>query len=71
MSCGEIMLLEFVQHLKSIKAPFLVSADLECLIKVGGSKNNPETIVHKSKRTDEYFEMIQKVSMMYRKVKIV
>ena len=33
MPCGENMLLEFVQHLKSIKTPFLVSADLECLIK--------------------------------------
>ena len=37
------MLLEFIRHLKSIKASFLIYVDLECLIKkIKGSKNNPE-----------------------------
>ena len=43
MPCEENMLLEFTRHLKSIKAPFLIYVDLECLIKkIKGSKNNSE-----------------------------
>ena len=33
MSCAQDMLPEFTQHLKSIKAPFLIHADLKRLIK--------------------------------------
>ena len=43
MPCEGNMLLEFTQYQKSIKAPFVIHADLECLIKkLSGSKNNPE-----------------------------
>ena len=36
-------ILEFNQYQKFDKAPFIVYADLECLIeKIGGCKNNPE-----------------------------
>ena len=35
--------LEFNQYQKSHKAPFIIYADLECLIeKIHGCKNNPE-----------------------------
>ena len=35
--------LEFNQYQKSHKAPFIIYADLECLIeKIQGYKNNPE-----------------------------
>ena len=36
-------ILEFDQYQKSDKAPFIIYADLECLIeKINGCKNNPE-----------------------------
>ena len=36
-------ILEFNQYQKSYKAPFVIYADLECLIeKIDGCKNNPE-----------------------------
>ena len=36
-------ILEFNQHQKSDKAPFLIYADLACIIeKTDGSKNNPK-----------------------------
>ena len=36
-------ILEFNQYQKSIKAPFIIYADLECLTeKSDGCKNNPE-----------------------------
>ena len=36
-------MLEFNQYQKSDKAPFIIYADLECLIeKIDGCKNNPE-----------------------------
>ena len=36
-------ILEFNQYLKSDKTPFVIYADLECLIeKTDGCKNNPE-----------------------------
>ena len=36
-------ILEFNQYQKSDKAPFIIYADLECLIeKIGGCLNNPE-----------------------------
>ena len=39
----DIKKLEFNQYLKSYKAPFIIQADLECIIeKTDGCKNNPE-----------------------------
>ena len=36
-------ILEFNQYQKSDKAPFIIYADLECIIKkINGCKNNPE-----------------------------
>ena len=36
-------MLEFNQYQKSDKAPFIIYADLECIIeKIDGCKNNPE-----------------------------
>ena len=35
--------LEFNQHQNSDKAPFIIYADLECLVeKIAGCKNNPD-----------------------------
>ena len=37
-------ILQFNQYPKSDKAPFIIYADLECIIeKIDGCKNNPET----------------------------
>ena len=52
MSSDDTKILEFNQHQKSDKAPFINYADLECLIeKTDGCKNNPQnsfiTIVSK------------------------
>ena len=39
----EFRILEFNQYQKSDKAPFIIYADLECIIeKIDGCKNNPE-----------------------------
>ena len=38
-------MLKFNQHQESDRAPFIIYADLECLIeKIDGSKNNPENL---------------------------
>ena len=43
MSSEDTKTLEFNQYQKSDKAPFIIYADLECLIeKIDGCKNNPE-----------------------------
>ena len=43
MSSENNKILEFNQYQKSYKAPFVIYADLECLIeKIDGCKNNPE-----------------------------
>ena len=43
MSVEDTKILEFNQNQKSSKAPFIIYADLECIIeKVHGCKNNPE-----------------------------
>ena len=44
MSSEDTKILEFNQYQKSDKAPFIIYADLECLIeKINGCKNNPES----------------------------
>ena len=43
MPSEDIKILEFNQYQKSYKAPFILDADLKCLIeKIDGCKNNPE-----------------------------
>ena len=43
MPSEDTKILEFNQYQKSNKAPFIIYADLECLIKnVDGCKSNPE-----------------------------
>ena len=43
MSFEETKILEFNQHEKSDKAPFIIYADLQCIIeKIDGCKNIPE-----------------------------
>ena len=43
MPCEETEILEFNQYQKSDKAPFIIYADLECLVeKIDGCKSNPE-----------------------------
>ena len=43
MPFEDTKMLEFNQYKKSDKAPFIIYADLECLIEnINGCKNNPE-----------------------------
>ena len=43
MPSDDTKTLEFNQYQKSDKTPFIIYADLECIIeKIGGWKNNPE-----------------------------
>ena len=43
VSFEDTKILEFIQYQKSDKAPFIVYADLDCIIeKIDGCKNNPE-----------------------------
>ena len=43
MPCEDTEILEFNQYQKSDKAPFIIYADLECIIeKTDGCKNNAE-----------------------------
>ena len=43
MPSEDTKILEFNQYQKSDKAPFIIYADLECIIeKINGCKNNPE-----------------------------
>ena len=43
MSSEDTEILKFNQYQKSVKAPFIIYADLECIIeKIDGCKSNPE-----------------------------
>ena len=43
MTSKDAKILEFNQHQKSVKAPFIIYADFECFIeKTDACKNNPE-----------------------------
>ena len=43
MPSEDTKILEFNQHQKSDKAPFIIYSDFECIIqKTDGCKNNPE-----------------------------
>ena len=45
MPSGNTKILEFNQYQKSDKAPFIIYANLECIIeKIDGCKNTPENL---------------------------
>ena len=45
MRSKDTKILEFNQYQKSVKAPFIIYADFECLIeKIDGCKSNPENL---------------------------
>ena len=45
MSSEETKILEFNQYQNSDKAPFIIYADLKCIMEnTGGCKNNPENV---------------------------
>ena len=45
MPSEDTKIIEFNQYQKSAKAPFVIHADLECIIeKIDGCKNNPEKL---------------------------
>ena len=45
MHSEDTKIIEFNQYDKSDKAPFIIYADLECLIeKIDGCKNNPDNL---------------------------
>ena len=53
MPSEDTKILEFNQYQKSDKAPFIIYADLECIIeKIDGCKNNPEN--SSSTKTSEH-----------------
>ena len=73
-------LLEFNQYQKSEKAPFIIYADLECIIeKTDGCKNNPEnsSTTKVSEHIPSGFQFLlnrhliaKKISIMYVEVTI-
>ena len=81
MSSKDTKVLEFNQYKKSDKAPFIIYADLECIIeKIDGYKNNPEnsSTTKVSKHIPSGFPMSTKSSLRsienkhdYTEVKIV
>ena len=84
--CNEIMtsedtkILEFNQYQKSERAPFIIYADLRCIIKkINGCKSNPEksSIIKVNKNIPSGFSMSiissfrsKKIMIMYAEVKI-
>ena len=60
MPSEDTKILEFNQYQKSDKAPFIIYADLECIIeKIDGCKNNPEnsSTTNSSKHIPSGFSM--------------
>ena len=58
--CQNSKKLEFNRYQKSVEAPFICYADLECIVeKIDGSKNNPESssITKESKHILSGFSM--------------
>ena len=79
MSSEDTEILEFNQYQKSDKAPFIIHADLECLIeKTDACKNYPEnsSTTKVGKQIRQVFQCLQyhhllawEMSMMYTEVK--
>ena len=80
MLSEDTKILEFNQYKKSNKLPFIIYADLECIIgKIDGCKDNPEN--SSTSKVSEHilsgFSMSTKliiklkINMMYTEVKIV
>ena len=65
MSSEDTKILEFKQYQKFDKAPFIIYADLECIMeKIDGRKNNPENsyttkvnISHQVSECLQYFHL--------------
>ena len=81
MPSEDTKILEFNQYQKSDKAPFIIYADLECIIeKIDGCKNNPEnsSSTNASEHIPSGFSMhaissylhleVWKISVMYAEV---
>ena len=74
-------ILEFNQYQKSDKAPFIIYADLECIIqKIDARKNNTEyssankvsKYIHRVFQSLEYLHLEEwKIGMMFTELKIV
>ena len=81
MPSQDTKILELNQYQKSDKAPFVIYADLRCIIeKIYGCKNNPDnsSTANVSEHIPEGFSSLEylhleaeKISMMYTDVKIV
>ena len=51
MTSDDTKILKFNQYRKSDKAPFLIHADIECLLeKIDECKKNPEKFIHNKSR---------------------
>ena len=51
MLSEDTKILEFNQYQKSDKAPFIIYADLECIIeKTDGCKNNPQKFIYNNSK---------------------
>ena len=62
MLSEDTKILEFNQYQKSDKAPFIIYADLECIIeKTDGCKNNPEnsSTTKVSEQIHQVFQCLQ------------
>ena len=62
MPSEDTKILQFNQYQKCDKAPFIIYADLECIIeKIDGCKNNPENSSTKkvSKHSTRFFQWLQ------------
>ena len=67
MPSEDTKILDFIQYQISDRAPFIIYADLQCLIEnIGGCKNNFE----RSSTTKFRHLKTLKISMMYTEVKI-
>ena len=64
MPSEDTKILEFNLYKKSGKAPFIIYADLECLIeKIDGCKNNPEN--SPAAKVDEHIPWGFSISMIF------
>ena len=64
MPFEDTKILEFNQHQKSDKAPFIIYADLECIIeKIDGCKNNPENL--STAKVSEHIPSVFSISTIF------
>ena len=69
MASEDAKILKFNHYQKSDRAPFIIYADLECIIqKIDGCKNNPENL--STAKVSAHIPSSFSISMMYIEVKI-